>query len=120
MSNDDTKARLAELAARAEAATSAIVRPTDAELGQARAWAARVGHRWAWDAARRMSHDDATTLARVVSWLLAERVLLRRVAAVTRQHVPAGDYRELDAVLAELAAFDGKDPQLSLLGGEGG
>lgn len=110
---EDTKARLAELAARAEAATATVVQPTDAELGQARAWAERVGHRW--NPRAQLGEHDAKTLARVVTWLLAERAVLRRVTNAADNR--PGDLA--DAITA-LDAFDGRDPQLSLLAKETG
>lgn len=123
---DDTKARLAELAARAEAATAAVVRPTDAELGQARAWAERVGHRW--NAHARIGEHDAKTLARVVTWLLAERAVLRnRISAQCphrSHHEQFGDQcgqcDAQDEAERALDDFYGVDPQLSLLGKETG
>ncbi|HEX2679579.1 MAG TPA: hypothetical protein VHM19_23175 [Polyangiales bacterium] len=109
----DTKAKLAELAARAESATSAVVRPTDAELGQARAWAERVGHRWTQKAS--ISQEDAKTVARVLSWMLAERGVLRRVSAeAVRRYEGAPD--RLGEALAALDVFDQPGAQLPLLG----
>lgn len=110
---DDAKAKLAELGARAEAATAAVVRPTDPELGQARAWAERVGHRWNKHAT--ISQDDAKTVARVLSWLLAERGVLRRVSVeAVRRFEGAPD--RLGEALEALDAFDQPGAQLPLLG----
>ena len=125
---DDTKQRLAELAARAEAATAAVVRPTDAELGQARVWAERVGHRW--NARAGMAQEDAKTIARVLSWLLAERAVLRTYHRAIEHHrdtsVDTRGHRagcccvaceDVARALEQLREFDGDGPQLSLLDG---
>jgi hypothetical protein len=113
--SDDTKTKLAELGARAETAAAAVVRPTDAELGQARAWAERVGHRW--NANARISQEDVKTVARVLAWMLVERTALRRVAVeATRRHKGAPD--RLGEALDALEQLDEPDAQLSLLGKE--